>query len=200
MAKVAQAWAHLDEVDPHGEFMLLKAMVDRLKGDSRLASALGIAVTPPAPKRHDTKDSGISMGGTTVHGTGTTRIRSNTGGADPIPIIKTPQDAHDSPARTPLQTPFARPDSRPASAASSSPFKGPRLVLAQNNPHLKSHRRRQSAIVGGEKLWAGERQYDEIDEKKLPGHVEKGMEQQGLLADILYGQWISGLKSRWPLT
>jgi serine/threonine-protein kinase 24/25/MST4 len=39
-----------------------------------------------------------------------------------------------------------------------------------------------------------------MDEKKLPGHVEKGMEQQGLLADILYGQWTQGLRSRWPVT
>lgn len=197
MAKVAQAWAQLDQVDPHGEFMLLKAMVDRLQGDSRLASALGIAVSPaPTPKRHDTKDSGISLGGTTVHGSGTTRVRSNT---DVMPATKVPQETSDSPARAALQAPFSKPNSRPVSAASSSPFKGPKLVLAQNNPHLKSHRRRQSAFVGGEKVWGADNKYDEIDEKRLPGHVEKGMEQQGLLSDILYGQWISGLKSRWPL-
>ena len=95
-------------------------------------------------------------------------------------------------------TPF----STPLSTTSQSPVKGPKLVLAQNNPHLKSHRRRQSAFVGGEKIFGSV--FDDgrgwgLEEEKLPGHVEKGMEQQGLLADILYGQWMQGLKSRWPV-
>lgn len=192
MAKVAQAWAHLDQVDPHGEFLLLKAMVDRLQGDSKLASALGIAVSPaPTPSRHNTKTSETSLSGTTVHGTGTTRIRSNT---TTTTHSVTKSEITGSPAPTPVQTPF----STPTNTTSSSPLKGPKLVLAQNNPHLKSHRRRQSAFVGGEKVWGADK-YGDLDEKKLPGHVEKGMEQQGLLADILYGQWISGIKSRWPL-
>jgi serine/threonine-protein kinase 24/25/MST4 len=54
--------------------------------------------------------------------------------------------------------------------------------------------------VGGEKMWGADSKYDEIDEKRLPGYVEKGMEQQSRLSDILYGQWISGLKNRWPLS
>jgi serine/threonine-protein kinase 24/25/MST4 len=53
--------------------------------------------------------------------------------------------------------------------------------------------------VGGEKAFGLEAMGSVFDEKKLPGHVEQGMEQQGLLADILYGQWMQGLKSRWPL-
>jgi serine/threonine-protein kinase 24/25/MST4 len=83
-------------------------------------------------------------------------------------------------------------------ASSGSPLKGTKLLLAQNNPHLKSHRRRQSAFVVGEKTF-GQNASSVLDEKKLPGYVEKGMEQQGLLADILYGQWMQGLKSRWPV-
>jgi serine/threonine-protein kinase 24/25/MST4 len=189
---VAQAWAQLDEIDPHGEFQLLKAMVDRLQSDSKLASALGIAVTPAAtPRRHDTKLSEVSLGGTTVHGTDTMRIRSNTTSTTTHSSVKTSSDMSTASRPSTAETPSSTP--------SSSPFKGPKLVLAQNNPHLKSHRRRQSAFVGGEKMWGADK-YGDIDEKKLPGHVEKGMEQQGLLSDILYGQWINGLKSRWPLT
>ncbi|KAH7135789.1 kinase-like domain-containing protein [Dendryphion nanum] len=193
MAKVAQAWAHLDQVDPQGEFLLLKAMVDRLQNDSKLASALGISVSPiatPSPVKHNTNSSETSLSGTTVHGTSTTRIRSNT---TIVTSTKSSTD-FDTPTQTPDETSF----STPTNPASSSNLKGTKLTLANNNPHLRSHRRRQSAFVGGDKMWGGDK-YGDIDEKKLPGYTEKGMEQHGLLSDILYGQWIGGLRSRWPL-
>ncbi|KAF2113811.1 kinase-like domain-containing protein [Lophiotrema nucula] len=197
MGKLQQAWAHLDQVDPHGEFLLLKAMVDRLQGDSKLANALGIAISPaPTPAKHNTKASETSLSGTTIHGTGTTRLhRSNTTTQS---VTKSSSDLSSTPSVTRESTPF----STPLSTTSQSPVKGPKLILAQNNPHLKSHRRRQSAFVGGEKIFGAGLDDGRgwgLDEKKLPGHVEKGMEQQGLLADILYGQWIQGLKSRWPV-
>ena len=36
-------------------------------------------------------------------------------------------------------------------------------------------------------------------EEKMPGKVEPGMEHVGMLADVLYGRWTDGLRSRWPL-
>ncbi|KAF2871180.1 kinase-like domain-containing protein [Massariosphaeria phaeospora] len=189
MSHLAQAWGNLDQVDPQGEFMLLKAMVDRLKGDAKLASALGIAISPAqSPTKHNTKASDSSLSGTTVHGTSTTRIRANT---------TTTAAAAVTPAATPFQTPAGT----PSGTTSTSPLKGPKLLLAQNNPHLKSHRRRQSAFfVGGDKAFGLDPFAGGLDEKKLPGYVDCGMEQQGLLADILYGQWMQGLKTRWPLS
>jgi serine/threonine-protein kinase 24/25/MST4 len=170
IGRLGQAWQHLDEVDPQGEFMLLKAMVDRLKGDAKLAAALGIEVTPAqSPRKAGNHSTETSWSGTTVHGTSTNRI------------------VHDEDA-TPTQTAKAVPI--------GSPTKASKLVLATNNPHLKSHRRRQSAFVVGEK---GFDKDGLVDEKKLPGYVEKGMEQQGLLADILYGQWMQGIRGRWPV-
>lgn len=196
MGRVASAWAQLDEIDPQGEFMLLKAMVDRLKADSKLAAALGIETPIPSSplKRNSTQGSDTSYGGTTVHGNGTTRIRSNTKLSTSSISKSSASEDYDSPS-TPVDTPGSTPN-----GTSGSPIKGgPKLVLAQNNPHLKSHRRRQSAFVVGEKSF-GNDSLPIVDEKKLPGHVEKGMEQQGLLADILYGQWMSGLRSRWPVS
>ncbi|KAF9691097.1 hypothetical protein EKO04_010823 [Ascochyta lentis] len=193
MGRVASAWAQLDEIDPQGEFMLLKAMVDRLKQDSKLASALGIELpAAQSPLKHNTRGSETSYGGTTVHGTSTTRVRSNTKLSSSSISKSSASEDYDSPS-TPVDTPST------PNGTSGSPTKGPKLVLAQNNPHLKSHRRRQSAFVVGEKPY-GNDSLPMVDEKKLPGHVEKGMEQQGLLADILYGQWMSGLRSRWPVT
>lgn len=178
LGRVHQAWAYLDQVDPQGEFLLLKSMVDRLQGDAKLASALGISVSPsPTPLSKPKSRSGeVSLGGTTIHGAGTTRIRANTAvTASPLPKTSTEYGA--------------------SPPAPGSPAKGAKLVLAHNNPHLKSHRRRQST-VGGEKPFS---EADALNERKLPGYVEKGMEQQGLLSDILYGQWMQGLRSRWPL-
>jgi serine/threonine-protein kinase 24/25/MST4 len=194
MGRVASAWAQLDEIDPQGEFMLLKAMVDRLKADSKLAAALGIETPAPSSplKRNNTQGSDTSYGGTTVHGNSTTRIRANTKLSNSSLSKSSASEDYDSPS-TPVDMPGSLPN-----GASGSPTKGAKLVLAQNNPHLKSHRRRQSAFVIGEKM-SGNDSLPIVDEKKLPGHVEKGMEQQGLLADILYGQWMSGLRSRWPV-
>jgi serine/threonine-protein kinase 24/25/MST4 len=195
LGRVHQAWAELDQMDPQGEFLLLKSMVDRLQNDSKLASALGIAISPAPTPRHNTKTSEISLGGSTIHGTSTTRIRSSTTNTSSSAVTKMSADYASTPTSTPLQTP----QGTPTSTTSGSPLKGTKLVLAQNNPHLKSHRRRQSAFVGGEKMYGDGFGAGGLDEKKLPGYVEKGMEQQGLLADILYGQWMQGLRSRWPM-
>jgi serine/threonine-protein kinase 24/25/MST4 len=183
IGRVAQAWQHLDEVDPHGEFMLLKVMVDRLKNDSKLASALGIEVTAAqSPFKHQKQASDTSLGGTTVHGTGTTRIRSRAATASTSSLSTTSEEQ----------------ERAPSTPGEASPTKQSKLVLAKNNPHLKSHKRRQSAAVVGERGFGADA-YGGFDEKKLPGYVEPGMEQQGLLADILYGQWMQGLRTRWPI-
>jgi serine/threonine-protein kinase 24/25/MST4 len=192
IGRVAQAWQQLDEIDPQGEFMLLKAMVDRLKGDAKLAAALGIEVpSVQTPRKHNTNTSDTSLSGTTVHGTSTTRIRSSAATRTTTTTRTT--------SRSSTPTPGPPVDSTPSEVPSASPLKATKLLLAQNNPHLKSHRRRQSAIVVGEKT-LGQNASFALDEKKLPGYVEKGMEQQGLLADILYSQWMAGLKTRWPAT
>lgn len=65
-----------------------------------------------------------------------------------------------------------------------------KLVMAQNNPHLKSHRRRQSTQVV-EDAWK-----EKIT--NLPGQVIPGMEHTKQLADVLYGRWSGGLANRWP--
>lgn len=65
-----------------------------------------------------------------------------------------------------------------------------KLILAQNNPHLKSHRRRQSAQIQ-EDIWKEKM-------PSLPGQIIPGMEHTKQLADVLYGRWSGGLANRWP--
>ncbi|KAL8999053.1 MAG: hypothetical protein Q9169_002051 [Polycauliona sp. 2 TL-2023] len=77
------------------------------------------------------------------------------------------------------------------SSPSQNPSASPKLLLAQNNPHLKSHRRRQSSLIPS----------DEGAVKKnmnLPGQMIPGMEHTKQLADVLYGKWAEGLLNRWP--
>ncbi|KAL1628507.1 hypothetical protein SLS56_005852 [Neofusicoccum ribis] len=180
LAKAAQAWAALDRVDPEGEFLLLRNIVDRIQADPKLAAALGVGPsgmpsTPIIPAKNHAP---------AVLSPTSTSNKSN----DPFYS----ENAHSSP---------------------TSPAKhgnGNKLIMAQNNPHLKSHqRRRQSAVsnagsdhsssngssAGGERSGSGN-----IDEKKLPGYIKPGMEHTGVLADVLYGRWTEGLAAKWART
>ncbi|KAI4150623.1 MAG: hypothetical protein LQ340_003974 [Diploschistes diacapsis] len=69
----------------------------------------------------------------------------------------------------------------------------PKLLLAQNNPHLKSHRRRQSSVLSTRNASLDEKQMN------MPGQAVAGMEHTKQLADALYGKWVDGLKTRWPV-
>ena len=84
-----------------------------------------------------------------------------------------------------------------------------KLVLAQNNPHLKSHRRRQSALIesrsrqasGALGEWSPPSPRDEEKEllKLMPGRPGNGgLEHTRQLADVLFDRWCDGLRVRWP--
>ncbi|RDL36459.1 Protein kinase-like (PK-like) [Venustampulla echinocandica] len=87
-----------------------------------------------------------------------------------------------------LSTPKA--SSRDGTPQTSPQKPGAKLVLAQNNPHLKSHRRRQSSMLA-------EPDYKE-KLSNLPGQAVPGMEHTKQLTDVLYGRWAGGLRNRWP--
>ncbi|OBT85909.1 STE/STE20/YSK protein kinase [Pseudogymnoascus sp. 03VT05] len=84
------------------------------------------------------------------------------------------------------QTPVCTP--RKSSQAQVSP--GPKLVMAQNNPHLRSHRQRRESMQVADREW-NEKMHN------LPGQVTPGMEHTKQLADVLYGRWADGLRNRW---
>ncbi len=68
---------------------------------------------------------------------------------------------------------------------------GPRLVMAQNNPHLRSHRQRKQSLQVAEDPWK-----EKVGH--LPGLAIPGMEHTKQLADVIYGRWSDGLRNRWP--
>ncbi|KAJ5381971.1 Serine/threonine-protein kinase svkA [Penicillium cataractarum] len=80
----------------------------------------------------------------------------------------------------------------PAAPAQPDSPSRPRLVLAQNNPHLKSHRRRQSTHVVDPLPQSPPR-------SSMPGQNVPGMEHTKQLSDVLYQRWAEGLRNRWGI-
>lgn len=90
---------------------------------------------------------------------------------------------------------------------------GAKLVLAQNNPHLKSHRRRQSAQAAiiksrdTSQVFAASpektrrrglsNESSELEKDILQG-FQGGLEHNRQLADSLFDRWCEGLRVRWP--
>lgn len=77
----------------------------------------------------------------------------------------------------------------PTSPQPDSPGR-PRLVLAQNNPHLKSHRRRQSSVAEPN---------PPSPLSNMPGQNPAGMGHTKQLSDVLYQRWAEGLRNRWGI-
>ncbi|KAH8177423.1 protein kinase domain-containing protein [Sarocladium implicatum] len=139
LAKLSDAFAALDAVDPEGAHHLMSNLVSAMSHDKKLNA---------------------------------TFLQQSS--------QKTPDDG------TPQGTVLIK------STPASSPTK---LVLAPNNPHLRSHRRRQ---VDSPAL--NEKEYERsMLEHKYPGREAKaGMEHCKQLSEVLYSRWSDGLRLRWP--
>lgn len=97
---------------------------------------------------------------------------------------------------TPSKTPKA---SRKSESRNSSPTK---LVLAQNNPHLQSHRRRQSAQVASRdssQAWSP-RGSKNLEEKELDKLMKRSsaLPHVSAMESCMYERWLDGLRVRWP--
>jgi serine/threonine-protein kinase 24/25/MST4 len=217
LARMASAWQVLDRVDPEGEWLFLRSLIDSLRNEPKLAAALGL----PVPNDTADKSSlGLGISGSVVTSSAISSFASASTKVD-IPIstnVSTSPNKHLArmsmpPPPLPSSKPtsatstassnasFVSPPSPASSRNAGTPGSKPRLVLAQSNPHLKSHhRRRQSAIVGGA-IDAGrlEREERRLDERRIPGFVPEGMEEQAGITDVLYGRWVEGLKARWGM-
>lgn len=93
----------------------------------------------------------------------------------------------------------------PASAQ-GTPQKA-RLVLAAQNPHLVKHQQSRQAsqvsVVGGAgQPMATEAVAGAMAAPAMPAaqaaQAQQGMEHTRQLAEVLYGRWAEGLRSRWP--
>jgi serine/threonine-protein kinase 24/25/MST4 len=228
LSRLANAWSVLDRVDPEGEFLLLKAIIESAKTDPKLLTALGLEASSSS-----TPLTTSPMKPSASAATPSPRKTSRDLMPPPPPQQQQPVTPNKPHTRKHSVDGMAPPKYSQSPSPSPSPNKQ-KLVLAQNNPHLKSHRRRQSAIIEASsqlspkpsqaELGHRRRQSEMppsplrkgnsaveitkarevkrdfgIEDSRLPGFVQEGLEQQGFLAERLYGAWLEGLKGRWPL-
>lgn len=76
-----------------------------------------------------------------------------------------------------------------------------KLVLASNNPHLESHRRRResTAVDGnGSPRKLADREKAALVAKYPGRDPQPGMEHSKKITDLVYGAWVNGLRMRWP--
>ncbi|KAJ2984585.1 hypothetical protein NUW58_g5984 [Xylaria curta] len=157
LAKLSDAFAALDAVDPEGAYHLFRNLNSTMAQDSKLSNAF---------------------------------LNTQASMRDPIESEK------------PHGTVIIK------SAPANPPPSPTKLVLAANNPHLKSHRRRQSAALvntdtgSPEKSARLERDAEKAAlQAKYPGREpQPGMEHCKQLSDVLYSRWVDGLRLRWPGT
>ncbi|KAF2455459.1 kinase-like domain-containing protein [Lineolata rhizophorae] len=236
LAGLAAAWAALDRADPEGEFLLLRGVLERARADTKLTGALGLSGSAPAapPPQTPTKPRESSSFAAAGPAAGPALLSPQRQQQQQQRLSEVPPErraqranasanananvAHATPPPLGLavhtQHPQARAPSAPGTPSNGSPEKRTRLVLAGDNPHLKSHhRRRQSAIAGGagaspapserrERESRGAEHRDKASlgrtlERKLPGREGGDAEHAGVLGDVLFGRWIGGLGGRW---
>ena len=175
LGQLGEAWAKFDELDPEGELLLLRGIMDRIQSDPKLASAL-------LPQRVANAQ------------LASLRMKHSSGKKQNSMISETEIGLRDvTPQASPTRAVKHRASDIPSSPSKGSPGK---LVLNPQNPHLKKMRSNQQLNAEKEKSAAAATALDE----KMPGRVEPGMEHVGMLSDVLYGRWTEGLKARWPLS
>ncbi|KAB2576709.1 MST3 domain containing protein [Lasiodiplodia theobromae] len=175
LAKAAQAWAALDRVDPEGEFLLMRNMIDRIQADPKLAAALGVAPSgmPSAPMTPSK-----SHAPAVLSPTSTSNHKSN----DPF------YESNISPSSS------ARHNGNKLLVAQNSPHLKSHQRRRQSAISIaSSDHSSNGSNVGIE----GRRGSAHIDERKLPGYSKPGMDHTSDLANVLYGRWTEALANRW---
>ncbi len=152
LAKLSDAFALLDSVDPEGAYHLLQGIVANVSHDSRL--------------------NGAFLKHATAQGQSPVKV---------LPSDSTPQGTVVIKSQVQAQQ-VAREQQSPA-----------KLVMSHANPHLKSHRRRQSSIAPDSSMVE-----KMAFESKLPGREPaQGMEHYKQLSDVLYARWANVLRNKW---
>ncbi|KAK4565986.1 hypothetical protein LTR86_003835 [Recurvomyces mirabilis] len=185
LSRVAEAWSYLDEVDPEGELILLKTIMDRIQSDPKLASAL-------LPQRVAAAQlASLRMHSPSKKRTSTMGVEAGDVGARDM----TPPTSPSKPARHQPTDRSSILSSAPSSPTKPSGSPG-KLVMNPQNPHLR--RMRSNQQLAAEKAVEEREKERTVMEEKMPGRVEQGMEHVGMLGDVLYGRWSEGLQARWP--
>ncbi|KAK4127606.1 Pkinase-domain-containing protein [Parathielavia appendiculata] len=193
LARLSDAFAYLDAVDPEGAYHLLRNLVSTISQDTKLNNTFLPQQHQPSTKSNNNDNSEPSS------------KPPNDGTTQGTVLIK---GSRPSTATTLACT--------PPTSTSSSPTK---LILSQENPHLMSHHRRRGSMLPQPVSLDGrgspdkdrERDRDRAEkdrerekmaalEAKFPGRpAVPGMEHCKALSDLLYARWTDGLRARWAV-
>jgi serine/threonine-protein kinase 24/25/MST4 len=189
LARLSDAFAYLDAVDPEGAYHLLRNLVSAVSQDAKLSNTF----LPQQQHQPINKSNNNAQ-----------------------PPSKTPNDG--TPQGTVLikSRPSTATTLAGTPPVSTSPTK---LVFSHENPHLMSHHRRRGSMLPQPTSSSGspdrERERDrDVREKdrekerekekmaaleaKFPGRpAVPGMEHCKALSDLLYARWTDGLRARW---
>ena len=186
LSRVGQAWSALDALDPEGEYLFFRGILERLQSDPKLSNLIrplqmALATTPSStPSTPQRSPSKIGPKGS------------------PEKLIRSGAPQRSPSKRT--SNVMGAPGQKP-----STPQRSPsKLVMAHSNPHLQDHaRRRQSGQVSLVSAAA--------DRPQIPGRRsmangadgaanDPAVEHTRQLADALYGRWGDGIRNRWSHT
>lgn len=189
IARLAEAFSDLENVDPDGMYHIMNSIIKNMKEDGDLSSMLPSGPTRPSSVIPQLSSSMLEA---EQQVTSPTKA-SNTAVESPISANASRQVTPSTPTRGNV---------------------GAKLLLAQNNPHLKSHRRRQSAQAAITRSRdtsfnaSGTRSPDKRKtslsnedadlEREIIDGFKGGLEHNRQIADVLFDRWCEGLKVRWP--
>lgn len=189
IARLAEAFSDLENVDPDGMYHIMNSIIKNMKEDGDLSNMLPSGPTRPSSV---TPQLSSSMLQSEQQFTSPTKA-SNAAAGSPISANASRQVTPSTPTRGNV---------------------GAKLLLAQNNPHLKSHRRRQSAQAAISRSrdasfnTSGTKSPDKKKtvpsnedadlEREIIDGFKGGLEHNRQIADVLFDRWCEGLKVRWP--
>ncbi|KAK3308081.1 kinase-like domain-containing protein [Chaetomium strumarium] len=184
LAKLSDAFAFLDAVDPEGAYHLLRNLVSTISQDTKL----GNAFLPQHSSNPPSKSAGDGVPppqGTVLH-----RSRGTPSSTPAVPPSTPPSKlvfSHDNPhllshrRRRGSMLPQPTPADHHGSPR-SSPEKDREQPLRDNRDREKEREREKMAAL----------------EAKFPGRpAVPGMEHCRALSDLLYARWTDGLRARW---
>ncbi|KAI5924694.1 kinase-like domain-containing protein [Camillea tinctor] len=182
LARLSDAFAVLDSVDPEGAYHLLRNLNSTIAQDSRLSNAFLQNPTTPLSSPMKEKPSAAVDGNNN-------KANNNNVPASTVIVKPAPTSQPASPAKLNVVT--------------STPG-NPHL----KNHYHNHHRRRQESVTSNHSASSPRRDRDrergEYAEKialqaKYPGRAaQPGMEHCKQLSDVLYSRWVDGLRLRWP--
>ncbi|KAK4226525.1 kinase-like domain-containing protein [Podospora fimiseda] len=178
LARLSDALAHLDAVDPEGAYHFMRSLVSTMSQDSKLSRTF-------LPQQSNSNHSKTPSSGT-PHAT----VLINRPQLTPAPVLTPPTPGSNSPSKLMFATDNPHLESHMRRRESNATTDNP-LGNVSRSPEKEPRERidRERAARDLEKMAL---------EAKFPGRpAAPGMEHCKALSDLLYARWTDGLRARW---